>query len=192
MTMLRALILALPILFLGACQSAPERMPVEEFDGGDELRALAPTDIAVVAVDARATSRDDATVIFREFPSDDLREAARHYLIERKSFAVPTSEWVDGTLARGGTADLETDAILEVTVDQWDTEFLAARGVIYAGAEFRLKSSDGKTTLWSYTCRDRQLPVKAPHGGSATHGNMSQAARRLAEDALSRLPRHER
>ncbi len=174
------------LLALAACQTSPTRMPVETAGVDPAFSETGPKDVVVLPVDASQLIRDETERA--AFPEDAMRESSRKYLIAKKSYAVPTADWTDDTLEAEGRGALDTDAILEIKMRQWDTSLLGPRGVIYAGADFRLLTPDGRRELWHYTCRDRQIPIPGPWGESAAAANAEMAARRLAEDALSRLP----
>lgn len=180
------IVLALPLFFLGACQSTEIRHSDEDYRTGDALAALKVTEIAVVPVDMGPAVMAES-IEERQLPARKMRRMIRKYLIERKDYAAPRENWIDERLS--DPSSMDTDALMSVSVLQWDTSRLEKRGVIYATATFELKSPDGSTLLWRYTCRDYQLIVEAPHGGKAVSGNSIAAARLLAETALSRLPR---
>jgi len=175
-------------LFVPACQTAPNRYPVESGTINDDFAAAKIAEIVVLPVDSHGLQSKDVNE-GQAFPKDAMRQMVRKYLVGTKSYAVPASAWVDDAMKNGATSSMETDAILEVRMEQWDTKFLAGRGVVYAGAAFQLKSARDNATLWTYRCTDRQIPVAGPLGASAIAANMRAAARRLTEDALSRLPR---
>ncbi len=178
--------LVLSLFFLGACQSTEIRHSDEDYRTGDDLERLNVTEIVVEPVDMGPAVMAES-IEERQLPARKMRRMIRRYLIERKDYAAPRENWVDERLS--DPRSMDTDALMSVSVLQWDTSRLERRGVIYATATFELKSPDKGTLLWRYTCRDYQLIVEAPHGGKAVSGNNIAAARLLAETALSRLPR---
>ena len=174
------------LMLLAACATNEIRQSDEDYRSEPELSRENVTDIVVMPIDLGPAVANE-TVVERQVPARRMRKMIRGYLIERKHYAAPREVWIDDQLSTG--SDLDTDALLNVSVLQWDTSALERRGVIYATATFELKSADGRTRLWHYTCRDYQLVVDGPHGGNAAAGNNITAARLLAETALSRLPR---
>lgn len=174
------------VLLTAACQSTEIRQPAEDFRAEPELSKANVADIVVMPIDLGPAVANESTAD-RQMPARRMRKMIRGYLIERKHYAAPREVWIDDQLSTGG--DLDTDALLNVSVLQWDTSALEKRGVIYATANFELKTADGSRRLWHYTCRDYQLVVDGSHGGNAAAGNNISAARLLAETALSRLPR---
>ncbi len=179
-------IIAALLMFLSACQSPEIRHSDEDFRSTPDLTARNITEISVLPFEIGPAVASES-ITDRQLPARKMRRMVRGYLIERKNYAVPSATWIDDRLNE--SSSLETDALLNVSVLQWDTSSLEKRGVIYATATFELKSPDGNTLLWRYSCRDFQLVVDAPYGGQAIGGNNLTAARLLAETALSRLPR---
>ena len=167
-------------------QATSARLPREESKTADEFASAAVRDVVVMPVDLNALGSDESASGIA-FASDEMRLLMRRHLIEKKHYAVPKSLWVDQTLTTN--RPLETDARLVVAIDQWDASALAKRGVIYASAKFELRGERQGDLLWSYRCEDLQLTVEAPHGGRSGTANSRAAARRLAETALSRMPR---
>lgn len=167
------------------CRSTPIRHPVEESLTDPGYADAAVADVVVLPV------RSGRVVVEDRFPATDMREMMRAYLIQEKDYAVPRAEWVDVAIAEGkAESALETDALLEVSVDQWDSTALTSRGVIYATASFELRSGADGRALWTYRCEDLQIPVESPVGMSReTTSPMAAAARKLTVAALSRLPR---
>ncbi|MFT7619154.1 MAG: hypothetical protein ACI97A_002804 [Planctomycetota bacterium] len=180
------IILLAGLMFLGACRTSEVRHSDEDYRAAEDLTSRNVTDISVLPIDLGPAVNGE-TAVDHQMPATKMRKMIRGYLIENKNYAAPQESWIDDQLATN--ADLDSDALLNVSVLQWDTSSLERRGVIYATATFELKSPNGDSLLWHYTCTDYQLVVDAPHGGQAIRGNNVAAARLLAETALSRLPR---
>ena len=180
------LTLALLVLMLtAACQTAnPDRIE-EDFHAVQDYSTRNISEIVVlpVAIDSVDTTAHNS---IRDLPRVEMRRLLRQYLIQQKDYVAPQEQWIDERIA--SAANLETDAILHVTVNQWDTSNLVRRGVIYAGADFQLKSPGGDTLLWTYNCRNLQLPIAGPHGGPKIADSNLTAIRLLTQTALSRIP----
>ncbi|MCB9833178.1 MAG: hypothetical protein H6807_11955 [Planctomycetes bacterium] len=176
--------LALVLTLLVACQSAPLREPREDFSAAEDFKSRGVTDIVVLPIDASAPARPGESENER-LPAVAMRQMLRDYLIQQKHYAAPTATWVDGRKDRGEAWD--TDALLGVSVDQWDTSALEQRGVVYVSALFELKSPGGES-LWRYRCNDMQLSIAGARGAERSAEDVHEAARLLTETALSRLP----
>ncbi len=175
------------ILLLGvstACESAAPRDPSEAGKTSNQYRSASIRDIAVLAVENRVPEEDLPADKAFTFPEVEARHFMRRFLIDEKDYAVPTAGWVDAQKASA----IDTDAVLEFELSQWDSSRLHARGVIYAGGKFRLRSIKG-VVVWSFDCNDLQLAVSSPHGGRAADHNMRDAAAMLVKTALARLPK---
>lgn len=180
------IILLASFVLLASCQSTVVRHTDEDYRATQDFSSLNVTDIVVLPIDLGPAVNGE-TVVERQVPTRKMRKMIRGYLIEKKNYAAPRESWIDEQIAANG--DLDSDALLSVSILQWDTSSLEKRGVIYATATFELKSPEGDSLLWHYKCRDYQLVVDAPHGGQSISGNNVAAARLLAETALSRLTR---
>lgn len=166
------------------CQSLPDRRPLEESLTDPAFHEANVADVVVLPVRAGTVVADD------RFPAYEMREMLRGYLIQEKDYAVPRAEWVDVEIAEGQGGELLTDALLEVSVDQWDSTVMATRGVIYASASFELRHGKDGRSLWTYRCEDLQIPVEEQIGLHRDPDSpMTVAARKLTATALSRLPR---
>ncbi len=184
--MRRIAILLLGVLVLAGCQTHEMRAADESWGAEPALDAAQVRDIVVLPLELSDEVAAESSVE-RQLPARKLRRMIRSYLIQRKHYAAPREVWIDERLAEKGGFD--TDAVMNVSVSQWDTSELDRRGIIYASARFELKTADGSRELWHYNCKDYQLVVDTGHTGPAVRAGNLMAARLLAETALSRLPR---
>ena len=166
--------------------SGPDSSPNTQQETSPEFANIRLRDIAVTAIKGSVFDREDEVLPLRS----EMREQFRRYLIDAKSYAVPRSSWVDERYGRDDGAELEADAVLGVTINQWVTEGLAARGVAYAGGKFELRSIDGNDLLWQFACRD--LPVYIDRARLSGHvtDRVRDAVRVFAARALGTIPTH--
>ncbi len=182
---LALLLLLTLVTVLGACQSAPLRNPREDYSAAEDYKNRGVADVVVLPIQA-STPRRSGESDREQLPAAEMRQMVRTYLIQQKDYAAPKSAWIDGRRER--SEGFDTDAVMSVTVDQWDTSSLERRGVIYVSALFELKTEAGEE-LWRYRCDDMQVAVAGPFGAERTAENVREGARILTETALSRMPR---
>ena len=184
--MIRALVaVSLAAVLLAACGTV-ERRP-EEHSVVDP--ALAKTDIVEVApLPTLIPTQDDGVT------AGMLDRQLRPVLIERKHYAVPTAQFIQSKLG-GRTLSPEearqaigTDAVLQISLDEWDTRELQPRGRIWIGGEVVL-TGFGKT-LWRFTFRDRLYAVPFAVTASNQRDALESLTRDITQDLLEGLPTH--
>ncbi len=174
-----------------ACQTAPKELPESTSEGGPTaaLYERQPVDIAVLPV---FTGRRYEPTL-----ADALRGEVKSHLLTLR-FSPLAFEWVDSKLGdfpdsrpldlnqmRG---NFEEDALLYVTLDQWDDSLLPKHQMMIVGLTFSLYDSRTGTELWRHRVRDRtmRLPKPDPTKESATTEQI--IADVLVAEALATLP----
>lgn len=174
-----------------ACQTAPKELPQPTSEGGPTaaLYKHQPVDIAVLPV---FTGRR-----YEPNLADALRGQVKKELLTLR-FSPLSFEWVDSKLGdfpdsrpldlnqmRG---NFEEDALLYVTLDQWDDSLLSKHQMMIVGLTFSLYDSRTGTELWRHRVRDRtmRLPKPSPSKESATTEQL--IADVLVGEALATLP----
>lgn len=170
--------------FLGGCETVSPRTPTVSNVTAPDYHKVPVTDIAVLSVEVAIGDQSDAWFV----PAVALRRKLLQQIVGRKNYATPRAEWVDEQIAKtpGGLADLNTDAILSVVIDQWDESRIKKTGSIYMGGTFKLVGA-GNRTLWEYTCHD----VRYSSESSMTPRSEEirpRAAARFIEQVMGTLP----
>lgn len=120
-----------------------------------------------------------------------MRTAARQYLLDTKAYSVVSDDVVDTAAAAGGvdaTSDgpaaaraLETaDAVLQISVTEWDREWLVPRGAIYATGKVSVYARrDGRRLYETTFTRER---LASP--GRLNELNIGEAEKQMAMDLI--------
>ena len=138
-----------------------------------ELASPHVVDVAVAPVVDR-TGRLDAGA---------LRTGLQHALVDRL-YSPLSLEWTDARWTEAGWSPGEdgADALLEVTVIEWDTTYLSTRGFVNAVIEARLRAPEEGSSLWAAVIR-RRVEVEPEGDGLA-----ERAARAAADAVGAALP----
>lgn len=177
------------VISAAACGTGAARQPFEDPVTRSDFRQRRVKDVAILSPEGLEVTSPTGI----KLPEGELRHTMYEYMLREKKYAVPTNVWVDEQIAAGGasTQSLKTDAMLRLTIEQWDASELGTQGAIFAGVSVALE--DGQSPpLWSYRCRDLRVDVTPPYGANNTLPNLREAAGRLVEMCLEKLPQSPR
>ncbi len=173
---------SLLFLFAVACSTPPATPPVDEVSESPEFAKAHVVDIAVVRPVVPAGSD--------EHLSARLREAVRKTLISEKSYAVPTSNFVDGTLV-GGSASAEamhSDGILTLALDEWNRDAFLSSGRVKAAGKLTLTGKNG-AVLWERRFTERTVLYPGTVQAGAMREAEEAVMKSFAADILASLPK---
>jgi len=177
------LLAGLLALSLGACQtsrphSAPDRV---EPLGGEGLASLQPADVALAPL-------IDQTDV--DLPTDELRHAFYEALIDRLYSPLELA-YVDGHWSESAfSGAAPPDALLVVTILQWDTNQLRAHGIVDGTAELRLYEG-GSTSgplLWAARVHHRVDLGVRPEDHTLVRDLLPEAITAFAKGVVQELP----
>lgn len=174
------------LALIAACESAPRPQGTDETTVNPGLATAEVIDVAVLP--AAVESPDRANLESR------IRHTAHEYLIKTKNYAVPEDGYVDRALATlPGSGDptvaahhAGSDAVLLISITQWETEELLPKGRIWCGGTATLQG--GGQTWWTRNFSDRLLIAPGPVTASNRPEMTDAMARSLTRDILSTLP----
>ncbi len=180
------------LIALGLSCTSPQADNLRETYLDADYKTLEVIDVAVlkpvIAVSA------DAVL------SGVMRTAARQYLLDTKAYSVLADDVTDTAAAANGvdaTGDgptaaraLDTaDAVLQISVTEWDREWLVPRGAIYASGRVSVFARrDGRRIYETTFTRER---LASP--GRLNELNLGEAEKQMAMDlvrvSLAGLPK---
>lgn len=148
------LVLVPTILALTGCETTTVRTPTVSNKTAVDYHKSPVRDIAVLPIKVAVTNADDSWLV----PAVAIRRSLLKAVVGQKNYVSPRTEWVDQQLEKtpGSAADLNTDAILSVVIDQWDESRIRKNGAIYVGARFQLRDLSQRI-IWEYSCHDVRL-----------------------------------
>jgi hypothetical protein len=120
-----------------------------------------------------------------------MREAARAYLLDVKTYSVPADRGVDAEASAAGvTSDsdgstaaraiMSADATLLIRVTEWDKEWLLPRGAVYASGTVALYGKRDGRRIYETTFTRERLAVP----GKLNQLNAFEAEKSLARDLM--------
>jgi hypothetical protein len=193
MKRLRSAVLLLPLALFAASCAAPQADNLRETYLDADYKALDVIDVAVVKPSVASKSEVVLAGI--------MRTAARQYLLDTKAYSVVADEATDaaasaagvdansdGPSAARGVASA-ADAVLLISVTEWDREWLVPRGAVYASGKVAIYARrDGRRLYETTFTRER---LAAP--GRLNELNVGEAEKQMAIDlvrvSLAGLPK---
>ena len=174
--LLPAALLSLSLGALGACNAAPPVNHATELLPGGRLARVQPGDVAVLPVRNQTG---------RVIPEEALRDAFSAGLIDRLysplAMAYVDRAWQEASFGDAGAAE----AVLQVSITEWDTSALEARGALVVTAEVLMFDpfEYGGDPLWGVNLTRRIAELDTIEGDPQVN-----AAQAFAREALEILP----
>jgi hypothetical protein len=182
---IRSLVLVAPFLgTLASCNELPKRRgQAVETASTAKLEERNPVDVVVAPVENVSGSKD--------VPLASMREAFEKGLVRRRYSPLAT-EYVDRRVvdATYTPGSLKEEAVLQVTIETWDTSLLDTRGALVVKARARMLDARDPTNgqLWAGSI-DHRFDLDAHREKFATRNAMFQhACERIADEVLAALP----
>lgn len=176
------LLATLSLTLAAACKNAPIRDDATLYLPSDGLEVVRPVEIAVAPVqDHTATSA---------LPLDQLRADLCRGLVTRLYTPLGPAFFDRRTLdASFSPSEVGADAVLHVSVEDWNDSRLSTSGVIGVRAVATLIDAEnpGGAPLWAVDLQ-RRLDVGRPTDPGRTSAQHAEAARRLAAEIAALLP----
>ena len=177
------LLLAVGLLGVGCVGGTERPEPLDRTEVAPGFFDLGIVDVAVVPV------RAERGPVVSEQLLAMIRDAARSYLIDRKLYAVPTNAFVDERAAGDPApqpATLETDAVLFLEFEEFDTADFIHGGSFSVSGSARLEGSGGT----AFTREFQNLRYRAPAAAAPATNLESLAAMAeiVAREILAPLP----
>ena len=169
---------------LAACNELPRRRGERvETASNAKLDEQRPVDVVVAPVENVTKSKD--------VPLAAMREAFEKGLVRRRYSPLAT-EYVDRRVVDASytPGTLKEEAVLQVTIETWDTSLLESRGAVIVKARARLLDAKDPANgqLWSGAI-DQRFDLNANRENFSTRTAMMQhACERIAEEVLAALP----
>jgi hypothetical protein len=144
-------VLAFAALLISGCASTY----VTKQDAYPKMYENKPVSILVVPAVNRSTAAD-APDLYSTTIAQPLSEAGYYVMpLPITNMVLQQEGVVDGAQLREINANkfrqmFDADAVLFVTINQWDTNYYVTGGNVTVGAEFELVSTDGEEVLWNY------------------------------------------
>lgn len=170
---------ALGAATLGACHATPPVNHATELLPGARLARMQPGDVAVLPV-----RNQTGTAI----PEETLRAAFSAGLIDRL-YSPLAMDYVDRAWLEASFGDAAAaEAVLQVSITEWDTKALGTRGAVVISAEVLLFDpfEYGGDPLWGVNLTRRIAELDLVEGDP-----QQAAARAFAREALSILPQRD-
>lgn len=169
---------------LASCNELPQRRgETVETTSTARLEEKRPVDIVVAPVE-NGTGRKD-------LPLAAMREAFEKGLVRRRYSPLAT-DYVDRRVVDASytPGSLQEEAVLQVTIETWDTSLLETRGALIVKARARMLDARDPTNgqLWSGAI-DHRFDLNADRESFSTRTAMLQhACERIADEVLAALP----
>jgi hypothetical protein len=169
---------------LASCNDLPRRRGTAvETASAAKLEQKSPVDIVVAPIE-NTTGRKDV-------PLATLREAFEKGLVRRRYSPLAT-EYVDRRVVNAAYApgSLQEEAVLQVTIETWDTTLLESRGSLIVKARARMLDAQEPTNgqLWGGAI-DHRFDLQAnKEQFSTTQAMMQYACEKVVEEILAALP----
>ena len=169
---------------LASCNELPQRRgEAVETASTAKLEERRPVDIVVAPVE-NGTGRKDV-------PLAAMREAFEKGLVRRRYSPLAT-EYVDRRVVDASytPGSLQEEAVLQVTIETWDTSLLDTRGALIVKARARMLDARDPTNgqLWSGAI-DHRFDLQANRENFNTRTAMLQhACEQIADEVLAALP----
>lgn len=169
---------------VAACNDLPQRRgEAVETTSTAKLEEKRPVDIVVAPVENGTGLKD--------VPLAAMREAFEKGLVRRRYSPLAT-EYVDRRVVDASytPGSLQEEAVLQVTIETWDTSLLETRGALIVKARARMLDARDPTNgqLWSGAINHR-FDLQADRESFSTRSAMLQhACERIADEVLAALP----
>ena len=169
---------------LAACNELPHRRGEKvETASNAKLEQQKPVDVVVAPVENVTKSKD--------VPLAAMREAFEKGLVRRRYSPLAT-EYVDRRVVDASytPGTLKEEAVLQITIETWDTSLLESRGALIVKARARLLDAKDPTNgqLWSGSV-DQRFDLNVNRENYSTRTAMLQhACERIADEVLAALP----
>lgn len=172
--------LALPF---AACNDIPKRKGASvDTVSPARFDTTLPTEVVVAPI---VNPSANATL-----PADVLRESFQHALVRRR-YSPLAIGYVDAKIVDAAyrPGSLQEEAVLEVTVERWDTSLWEMRGSLSVKLNVRLIDArkPGGADLWSGRI-DRRFDFATGEGVSDTSTRLARACDEIANEVLGALP----
>ena len=181
---LRGSLALLLVASLAACNELPKRRGQQvETASNAKLEQQKPVDVVVAPVENGTKSKD--------VPLAAMREAFEKGLVRRRYSPLAT-EYVDRRVVDASytPGPLKEEAVLQVTIETWDTSLLESRGALIVKARARLLDAKDPASgqMWSGAI-DHRFDLNANRENFSTRSAMMQhACEKVAEEVLAALP----
>lgn len=181
---IRGSLALLLVATLAACNELPRRRGERvETTSNAKLEQQKPVDVVVAPVENGTKSKD--------VPLAAMREAFEKGLVRRRYSPLAT-EYVDRRVVDASytPGTLKEEAVLQVTIETWDTSLLDSRGALIVKARARLLDARDPTNgqLWSGAI-DQRFDLNVNRENFSTRTAMLQhACERIADEVLAALP----
>jgi hypothetical protein len=169
---------------LASCNDLPKRRgQAVETASTAKLDQKRPVDIVVAPVENGTGHKD--------VPLAAMREAFEKGLVRRRYSPLAT-EYVDRRVvdATYTPGSLQEEAVLQITIETWDTSLLETRGALVVKARARMLDAKDPANgqLWSGAI-DHRFDLQANREHFSTRTAMLQhACEKVAEEVLAALP----
>lgn len=145
------IVLAFVVLLVTGCTSPY----VTKQEAYPKMYDNKPVSVLVVPAINRSTAAD-APDLYSTTIAQPLAEAGYYVMpLPITNMVLQQEGVIDGAQLRGISATkfrqlFDADAVLFVTINQWDTNYYVTGGNVTVGAEFELVSTDTTEVLWNY------------------------------------------